>query len=83
MGTEYAHAWCRAETGWVGYRALAEATTRHQGFIDTYLTGVVYPARFLVLVQSVVAVRTVASWAGVLLRRRRVSGAGGRGTRVA
>ncbi|MGI8627286.1 MAG: DUF2784 domain-containing protein [Geodermatophilaceae bacterium] len=43
------------------------------GFIDRYLTGVVYPAEHLVAVQSAVAGAVVVSWIGfvVLWHRRR------------
>ncbi|MDQ4039840.1 MAG: DUF2784 domain-containing protein [Actinomycetota bacterium] len=44
-----------------------------QGFIDRYLTGVVYPEEHLVAVQSAVAGAIVVSWIGfsVLWHRRR------------
>ena len=42
-----------------------------RGFIDTYLTGVVYPAEHLRTVQLLVAVVVLASWAGFVLRLRR------------
>ena len=41
------------------------------GFIDTYLTGVVYPERYLVAVQALAAAAVAVSWAGVVHRRRR------------
>jgi hypothetical protein len=41
------------------------------GFIDTYLTGIVYPQRYVGLLQLLVAAAVVVSWAGALLRRRR------------
>lgn len=44
------------------------------GFIDTYLTGVVYPAEHVDLVRLGVAVVVAASWAGLAItpwRRRR------------
>ena len=41
------------------------------GFIDTYLTGVVYPAEHVDLVRLGVAVAVAASWAGLALTLRR------------
>jgi Protein of Unknown function (DUF2784) len=70
--------WARRQAGSPGLH--------HRGFIDTYLTGVVYPARYLGLVQLLVAVIVTVSWAGALLRYRRphrVSGAGVRRSRAA
>jgi hypothetical protein len=51
-------------------RAAGEAGLS-RGFIDTYLTGVIYPERHLVLAQALVAVAVAVSWAGLLIRRRR------------
>lgn len=44
------------------------------GFIDHYLTGVVYPDRYAGLVQVLVVVAVAVSWTGVLIRSRRRSG---------
>ncbi len=52
-------------------RHAGEPGLKHHGFIETYLTGVVYPARDLWLVQLLAAVVIAVSWAGVLVRRRR------------
>jgi len=43
------------------------------GFIDTYLTGVIYPERYTTVIQVLVGVVVAVSWAGfyVLRRRRR------------
>jgi|SRR2546421_4415647 len=41
------------------------------GFIDHYLTGVVYPSRYAGLVQALVGVIVVGSVAGTVLRWRR------------
>lgn len=41
------------------------------GFIDHYIAGVVYPQRYAVLVQWLVAASVAVSWLGVLLRWRR------------
>ncbi len=46
-----------------------------RGFVDTYLTGVVYPDRYLVAAQLLVACLVAVSWAGFALRRRSVSAA--------
>jgi hypothetical protein len=42
-----------------------------RGFIDTYLTGVVYPQEHLLTAQLLVAALVLASWSGFLLRLRR------------
>jgi hypothetical protein len=42
-----------------------------RGFVDTYLTGVVYPEEHLRVVQLLVAAIVLASWTGFVLRRRR------------
>jgi hypothetical protein len=55
--------WARREAGLSGLK--------HRGFIDTYLTGVVYPARYLPLVQTLAAATVAVSWGGVLLLRHR------------
>jgi hypothetical protein len=52
------------------------------GFVDHYLTGVLYPDRLLGLARALVAAAVVASYAGLLLQHRRWPGAGLRhGTR--
>jgi len=53
--------WARRRAGEHGLSA---------GFIDTYLTGVIYPARYVTLIQVLVGVVVAASWAGVLVRWR-------------
>jgi hypothetical protein len=40
------------------------------GFVDRYLTGVLYPERYEVLMQGIVAAAVVCSYAGFALRRR-------------
>jgi hypothetical protein len=59
-------------TGW------EDAARRHaggeglaRGFIDTYLTGVVYPQEHLRTAQLLVAALVAVSWAGFALRMRR------------
>ncbi|QYN32086.1 DUF2784 domain-containing protein [Pseudonocardia sp. DSM 110487] len=42
-----------------------------RGFIDTYLTGVVYPEEHLLTAQLLVAALVVVSWTGFVLRMRR------------
>jgi hypothetical protein len=58
---------------WARVRA-GEPGLKQHGFIATYLTGVVYPARDLWLVQLLAALVIAVSWAGVLVRRRRRPG---------
>jgi hypothetical protein len=41
------------------------------GFIDHYLTGVVYPGRLLVLARALVLALIVVGYAGLLVKRRR------------
>ena len=41
------------------------------GFIDRYVEGVLYPERFTLAVQVLVALVVLGSWAGLALRRRR------------
>ena len=56
---------------WARVRA-GEAGLPPSGFIDHYLTGVIYPESALGLVRSLVGVSIVASWVGyVMLGRRR------------
>jgi hypothetical protein len=61
--------WARARAG---RSALAEG-----GFIDHYLTGVVYPAEYLALVQVLIGLLVVASWLGLVVRHRARTGRGG------
>ena len=42
-----------------------------RGFIDTYLTGVVYPGRYTGLIQALAAAAVLISWVGVARRTRR------------
>ena len=51
------------------FRERAGRTAHEEGFIGTYLTGVIYPEQYLVVVQGVVAASVVTSYA-LLLRRR-------------
>lgn len=41
-----------------------------QGFIDTYLTGVIYPEEHVNLVRAAVAVVVLISWIGYAIRMR-------------
>nr|WP_198428346.1 DUF2784 domain-containing protein [Nocardia bovistercoris] len=52
-------------------RRAGEAGLPSSGFIDHYLTGVIYPESALGLVRALVAVCVVASWVGFALLRRR------------
>lgn len=60
---------------WARTRA-GEAKLAGTGFIDTYIEGVLYPARYTGLLQAAVAVLVAVSWLGwwVRWRRRPVSG---------
>jgi hypothetical protein len=55
---------------WARERAGQERL-RGTGFIDNYLEGVVYPARYTGLLQTLIALAVAVSWAGYLARRRR------------
>ena len=59
-------------TGWEDWaRRRAGEQGLPRGFIDTYLTGVIYPAEYLVAAQVLVGTLVVGSWAGLLVRARR------------
>jgi len=60
---------------WARGRAGEQGLTR--GFIDTYLTGVVYPERYLVVTQLLVAALVAFSWVGLAVLRRRRTHIGG------
>ena len=58
-------------TGWEHTaRRLAGEQGLSRGFIDTYLTGVVYPEQHLHAVQLLVAAIVLTSWTGFALRLR-------------
>jgi hypothetical protein len=60
-------------TGWEdGLRRLAGQQGLPRGFVETYLTGVVYPQDYLLAAQAVVAGLIAVSWAGLALRSRPV-----------
>lgn len=50
-------------------RRLAGQQGLPGGFVDTYLTGVVYPGEHLLAAQLVVGCLVAVSWAGFALRR--------------
>ena len=59
-------------TAWEdGLRRLGGEQGLPRGFIDTYLTGVVYPADDLLAAQLLVALPAAASWVGLAIRLRR------------
>jgi Protein of Unknown function (DUF2784) len=62
-------------------RRLAGEQGLPRGFIDTYLTGVVYPQAHLRTAQLLVAVFVLVSWTGFVLRSRRSVTAPARGGR--
>ncbi|MFC9894910.1 DUF2784 domain-containing protein [Nocardia sp. NPDC127579] len=51
-------------------RRAGQAGLPPSGFIDHYLTGVIYPEQALNLVRALVAVCVLVSWIGYLRRRR-------------
>jgi hypothetical protein len=60
-------------TGWEdGLRRLGGDEGLPNGFIDTYVTGVVYPQEHLLAAQLLVAALVAASWVGLAVRSRRV-----------
>ena len=56
------------------FRQLGGLPALQGGFIDTYLTGVLYPANDVLLVQIIVGVIVVVSWVGIALRSPRRHG---------
>ncbi|MFW5417448.1 DUF2784 domain-containing protein [Nocardiopsis sp. CNT-189] len=66
---------------WARLRA-GESGLPPGGFVEHYLTGVVYPAEYLTEVRLAAAAAVLCSWAGALvLARRRRRAAGGRSAR--
>lgn len=66
--------WARTRAGQAGLPS--------EGFVEHYLTGVVYPAEHLLTAQMAVAAAVAASWTGaavLALRRRGRGGSGGSG----
>jgi hypothetical protein len=58
-------------TGWENsLRRLGGESGLPSGFIDTYLTGVVYPEEHLRTLQAIVAGLVVVSWLGLVLRHK-------------
>jgi hypothetical protein len=53
------------------FRHLGGLPPLQGGFIDTYITGVLYPASAVLLVQIIVGVIVVLSWVGIALRSPR------------
>lgn len=62
----YVEDWARRRAGQPGLST---------GFIDHYLTGVLYPERYAGLVQALAASAVAVSWAGAALRRYHRRGA--------
>jgi uncharacterized protein DUF2784 len=54
-------------------RRKAGGSGLSHGFIDTYLTGIIYPERYTGLLQLLAAVVVAVSWVGVLLRQPQLS----------
>jgi hypothetical protein len=61
---------CPLTTWEDGLRQLAGEQGLPRGFIDTYLTGVVYPREDVPALQLLVAGLVAASWAGLAARAR-------------
>jgi hypothetical protein len=55
------------------FRRLAGQAGLSDGFIGTYLTGVIYPAEHLRSMQLLVAALVVVSWTGLALARARAA----------
>ena len=56
-------------TGWEdGLRRLSGEQGLPAGFVDTYLTGVIYPREHLIAAQLLVAGLVAASWLGLAVR---------------
>lgn len=53
------------------FRQMAGQPPLRGGFIDTYITGVLYPSNAVLLVQIIVGVIVVISWVGIALRSPR------------
>lgn len=53
------------------FRKLAGQDGLPRGFIDTYLTGVLYPEASVSWVRAAAALVVLASWAGLVVRLRR------------
>lgn len=53
------------------FRQMGGLPPLRGGFIDTYITGVLYPSNAVLLVQIIVGVIVVVSWVGIALRSPR------------
>ena len=53
------------------FRQLGGLHSLNGGFIDTYITGILYPANDVLVVQVIVGLLVVASWIGFFLLRNR------------
>jgi hypothetical protein len=53
------------------YERLAGDALDRRGFVDRYLEGVVYPARFTGALRLLVGTLVVLSWAGLVVQARR------------
>lgn len=73
-------AWTCPLTTWENYfRSAAGVGELPDGFIDTYIDGVIYPEEYVHVARAVVGVIVLISWVGWWLRWRRRSGRDGRG----
>jgi Protein of Unknown function (DUF2784) len=55
------------------FRRLAGEQGLTRGFVDAYLTDVIYPSEHLLTVQILLGCLVAVSWAGLVLRARRSS----------
>ena len=61
---------------WARERAGQHGLAR--GFVDTYLTGVIYPAQYLGQVRLLIALLVLVSWVGLAVRWARAPGTSNR-----
>jgi Protein of Unknown function (DUF2784) len=59
---------CPLTAGENALRRLGDEEGLPRGFIDTYVTGVVYPRQYLPVAQFLVAALVVVSWVGLAVR---------------
>lgn len=52
-------------------RERAGSQAYEEGFVDRYLTGILYPTEYERLMQGLVAVSVITAYVGLALRRRR------------
>ena len=65
------------------FRRLGHQHEYAGGFVDHYITGVIYPEKLAPLVQALIAVAVVVGYVGLLRKRRRVDAKAAGGLRNA